>query len=164
MCIRDRCNKRWAYTQLGRTNTTICENHQLGSLFATIAAFVKDREDLCEKGQRSCGPNEFNEWMNKNNGWDGANGVNWKVLEKLNIVFVGCTTDRRQIKKWDDERDVKGETILNIDNGNVWVHLETALKDNLSIANPRNSAEGKIEWEDVVKACRFKNNNFGIRK
>eukprot|EP01017_Pseudomicrothorax_dubius_P041420 TRINITY_DN6623_c0_g1_i2.p1 TRINITY_DN6623_c0_g1~~TRINITY_DN6623_c0_g1_i2.p1 ORF type:complete len:183 (-),score=18.04 TRINITY_DN6623_c0_g1_i2:131-679(-) len=162
----DQCDKRWAYKKLGNTNTTICENYPLGSLMVSLTYFIKNRHKICSQVQeeRWCYPNVFNEWLTKNDAWEGTTSIKFKALEKLNVYLLGCTTNKRQILKWYDEKKSGRDIIVNIHGGNIWAMVEFAYPDRVSVANPRDPREDSIPIDQVIKACYFENGNFGVRE
>eukprot|EP01017_Pseudomicrothorax_dubius_P027107 TRINITY_DN3084_c0_g2_i1.p1 TRINITY_DN3084_c0_g2~~TRINITY_DN3084_c0_g2_i1.p1 ORF type:complete len:179 (-),score=36.43 TRINITY_DN3084_c0_g2_i1:29-565(-) len=159
----DQCDQRWAYTKLGKTNTTICENYQLGSLLTCLTYFTSQRDRLCSQEHRWCYPHVLNDWLNANDGWDGTTGIKWKVFEKLNIRLLECTTDYRQIIKWYNERIVERSIILNIHDGNLWVFADFVYPERISISNPRDTRESTVEKNRILKACRIEDGNWGKR-
>eukprot|EP01017_Pseudomicrothorax_dubius_P026658 TRINITY_DN2996_c0_g1_i3.p1 TRINITY_DN2996_c0_g1~~TRINITY_DN2996_c0_g1_i3.p1 ORF type:complete len:179 (-),score=41.88 TRINITY_DN2996_c0_g1_i3:42-578(-) len=149
--IPEQCDPRWAYARLGNTNTTICENYQVGSLLVLFADLVEDNKDLCEK---FCNPKHLSDWLNKNDGWEGNNGIKWKVMEKLGIYLVECTTDKKKIKSWIDNSKSGFTAFVNILDGNVWARLDFVKPDEITVYHGRQTRMMERHgWDVLSKGC-----------
>eukprot|EP01017_Pseudomicrothorax_dubius_P005823 TRINITY_DN11560_c0_g1_i3.p1 TRINITY_DN11560_c0_g1~~TRINITY_DN11560_c0_g1_i3.p1 ORF type:complete len:184 (-),score=17.07 TRINITY_DN11560_c0_g1_i3:124-675(-) len=164
--VENMCNKRWAYNQIANTNTTICENYLLGSLLALVGNKVAKSDIVCPPGTRNCNLITANEWLIKNNGWDGTSGLNWKVLERFGIYLGECTTDQRKMYKWHQQNSLEFEIIINTYDGNMWGEIVKMVpEDFVGIYHGRShDTMVKIDWSQIVKGCKLENERSRAKK
>eukprot|EP01017_Pseudomicrothorax_dubius_P003108 TRINITY_DN10363_c0_g1_i2.p1 TRINITY_DN10363_c0_g1~~TRINITY_DN10363_c0_g1_i2.p1 ORF type:complete len:181 (+),score=6.83 TRINITY_DN10363_c0_g1_i2:34-576(+) len=152
--INDQCDPEWGSIRLGDTNTTICQNNQLGSLLLLLSDYIDGNTEVCE---RNCTPKDLNLWLNRNEGWDDrTGGIRWKALERAGIFLVDCTTDQKKITKSYEERSRGFDILASIFGGKLWARVASVSPQRIGVIHTRSNGNViKISWSQVVKACHI---------